>query len=123
MKIKYWFLILLILALPFMVLARTNDVDIAQLAIDTAAKVNALSAPVNPYAGPIGIILGILGSIWGIFSKFKRSKKEQQLAIVIKGVEAAGNPDVKQNIKTLAGLAGIAKDLDASVQAVVEPKS
>jgi hypothetical protein len=119
MKTKYWLLILLFLALPLMVLAQTNDVDMTQLALDTAAKLNAVSAPVNPYAGPIGIVLGILGSIWGIFKHFKTAKKEQQLAIVVKGVEISGNLAVKQNIKSLADAAGAAKELDAAVQTIV----
>jgi len=117
-KIKY-LIIPLLLLIAVTAFAQTNDVDMTQLALDTAAKLNAVSAPVNPYAAPIGVILGILGSIWGIFKHFKTAKKEQQLAIVVKGVEISGNFAVKQNIKSLADAAGAAKELDAAVQSIV----
>lgn len=86
-------------------------------AIDAAKRVNA-ALPANPVSPMVDLGLGLAASILGGLAAYKTRQANRRQAVletVVRGVEAAGNPDTKASINAEARDAGTQSDLHAEV--------
>ena len=90
-------------------------------ALQTAQAVNAVvPSPVQPIVGGLLALFTTLAGAYGAYKSKQLTVANAALTALIAGVETAGNPAIKQAIKTLAVANGSQPHLDAKVQAVSE---
>lgn len=88
-------------------------------ALQTAQNVNAaIPSPVQPIVGGVLGLLATLAGAYGAYKSKQLTLSNAALTAVVAGVETAGNPAIKQAIRTLATANGSQGHLDNTVQSV-----